>query len=54
MINEKNSKEKAEKLKQILKDDFNIHNQAELEKAIQESPGLDISIFTMPLDKKSD
>lgn len=50
----KNSKAKVEKLKQILKEEYNINNQAELQRAIAESPGVDIGIFTLPLDKKSD
>lgn len=48
------TKAKAEKLKQILKEEYNINNQAELERAIIEYPGIDIGIFTLPIDKKSD
>lgn len=54
MTDAKNTKAKVEKLKQILKEEYNINNQAELERAIVESPGVDIGIFTLPLDKKSD
>lgn len=54
MTDAKNTKAKVEKLKQILKEEYNINNQAELERAIVESPGIDIGIFALPLDKKSD
>ncbi len=50
---EKDNSAKAEKLKQILEADYNIHSASELEKAIKESPGVDIGIFTTPI-KKSD
>lgn len=46
-------KARAEKIKQILKEEYNINNQEEFEKAIEESPGIDIGIFVAPLDKKS-
>lgn len=50
---EKDNSAKAEKLKQILEADYNIHSASKLEKAIKESPGVDIGIFTTPI-KKSD
>ena len=46
---EKDNSAKAEKLKQILEADYNIHSVSELEKAIKESPGVDIGIFTTPI-----
>ena len=52
MEDDNSTKVKAEKLKQILKEEYNIHNQAEFEKSIEESHGLDIGIFVSPLDKK--
>lgn len=54
MTDANNTKAKAEKLKQILKEEYNINNQADFERAIVEAPGVDIGIFTLPLDKKSD
>lgn len=45
---------KVEKIKQILEKDYDIHNTSELEKAIKESQGVDIGIFTTPIIKKTD
>lgn len=42
---------KAEKLRWILEKDYGIHSVSELEKAIEESPGINIGIFTSPLCK---
>jgi hypothetical protein len=39
----------VERLKEVLKDDYGINNQEELEDAISKSKGLDIGIFTQPL-----
>ena len=38
----------VEKLKEVLKEDYGISNQEELEDAISKSKGLDIGIFTQP------
>lgn len=50
----KNNSAKAEKIKKILEKDYGIYSTSELEKAIKESPGIDIGIFTTPIIKKSD
>lgn len=50
----KDTSAKAEKIMQILEKDYDIHSTSELEKAIKESPGIDIGIFTTPIIKKSD
>ncbi|MFV0362738.1 MAG: hypothetical protein ACK5LL_06575 [Suipraeoptans sp.] len=44
----------AVKMKQILAGEYNIHNEAEFEKAIKESPGINIGIFTKPFHKKGE
>ena len=38
----------VERLKKVLKDDYGINNQKELEDAINKFKGLDIGIFTQP------
>lgn len=53
MTDVKDNSAKTEKIKQILEKDYDIHSALELEKAIKESPGVDIGIFTTPI-KKSD
>lgn len=49
----KENKITAEKMRDILKKDYDIHSISELEKAMKESPGVDIGIFTTSI-KKSD
>jgi hypothetical protein len=44
----------AVKMKQILAGEYNIHNEAEFEKAIKESPGINMGIFTNPFHKKGE
>ena len=43
----------VERLKEVLKDDYGINNQEELEDAISKSKGLDIGIFTQPLKNEA-
>lgn len=49
----KENKITAEKMMNILKEDYNIHSVSELEKTMKKSPGIDIGIFTTSI-KKSD
>jgi len=40
--------EKAERIKKLLAEKYNIHNEAELDAAIKANP-IDISIFVTPM-----
>lgn len=42
----------AEKLKEILKNEYGINNEKEFEAAIQSSSGLNIGIFVMPFKER--
>ena len=46
---EESKKETVERLKAVLKRDFNIHNEKEFLEALKNSKGINIGIFTMPL-----
>lgn len=47
----KNGKITVEGMQQILEKEYDIHNYAELEKAIEENPGIDVGIFVSPYEK---
>lgn len=40
------------KLKEILKKEYGISNEEEFETAVQKSTGINLGIFTMPLDRR--
>jgi hypothetical protein len=44
----------VERLKEVLKEDYGINNQKELEDAINKFKGLDIGIFTQPFKNEDE
>lgn len=36
-------------LKELLKTEYGIYSESEFDKAVEEMPGVDLGIFTMPL-----
>lgn len=43
----------AAKLKEILKEQYGINNEEEFNTAVEEMPGIDIGLFSMPLTGRS-
>lgn len=43
-----------EKMKKILSTEYGINSPEELDEAMKKSKGIDLAIFTMPINKKKD
>ena len=45
---------KIETMKEILKKEYGILNESDFEKAVNAMPGINLGIFTMPIERKEE